>query len=567
MNEFFISYSRSDSETVDKFMAALNKAGMDPWLDRDDIHVGNSWRKEIVEAIDGCNAFVLMMSAKSVASPNVQKEIILAQDSGKPIYVVMLEVVRLPAEIRYQLAGLQFINFPLLGIDKSSAQLVDVLKPHQKKTKSGTENGRQTELVIQGVDISAFTAEKQAQLLAFVSSLANADPSQLKIANITAGSVHIFMDMPAATAFTLKTLALNGNDRFGEMDIVSLRLAGDHSFINIALGILTATATLSLLQSGWLKIQKTFASIFGAALGNILLALMAAVMVAGIGLSGLILFQTKLQAIPPPASNPPDAGPVNPILQSTLTPSPTARTRQIETATATAVKSAFNSATPTETAAAAAAPTSTITAASADGSESGGGFFNGVVSQHLACNHGPGQYYLYRYGLIAGIKLQVFGRDINSGWVYVLADGYEGKCWVNLSQIKLNGNISELKVLYPGAVKLPASFLWPAPQNVYTTRTSNGAQLAIYWDEYILADGDLEGEGSPRYLLELWLCKDGALSFNPTFYWSDNSPGDGKAGILVSDEPGCSEPSHGVIYLAEKHGYTGPIDIPWTPAP
>lgn len=110
--------------------------------------------------------------ANSAASKNVHKEVILAQDSLiRPTYVVMLEVVRLPAEIRYQLAGLQFINYPLLGFEKSSSQLVDAVKPHLKKTvPDGDGSQKQTELVIQGVDLSAFTAEKQEQLLAFISN-------------------------------------------------------------------------------------------------------------------------------------------------------------------------------------------------------------------------------------------------------------------------------------------------------------------------------------------------------------------------------------------------------------
>ncbi|HRJ74737.1 MAG TPA: toll/interleukin-1 receptor domain-containing protein, partial [Anaerolineales bacterium] len=212
MGKIFISYSRNDLEIVDKFAAALQQAGIDTWIDRESIKVGNSWRKEIVEAIDNCDAFVFIMSASSIASKNVHKEIILSQDSSKPIYVVMLEVVRLPAEIRYQLAGLQFINFPLLGFEKSAEQLITALKPHQKKTKS--DENKQAELVIQGIDISAFTAEKQAELLAFISNLTNTDSSQLKIANVTAGSVHVFVDMPADTAFQLKTFALNRDSRF-----------------------------------------------------------------------------------------------------------------------------------------------------------------------------------------------------------------------------------------------------------------------------------------------------------------------------------------------------------------
>jgi hypothetical protein len=54
----------------------------------------------------------------------------------------------------------------------------------------------------------------------------------------------------------------------------------------------------------------------------------------------------------------------------------------------------------------------------------------------------------------------------------------------------------------------------------------------------------------------LWTCKDGALTFEAKFVWHDD--------ILVDDEAGCSEPSRGFIYLVEKHGYAGPVEIPWT---
>lgn len=511
MGKIFLSYSRNDIQQVDAFVSSINQAGMEVWVDRNDIKVGNSWRKEIVEAIDTCDAFVFMMSAKSVESVNVHKEIILAQDSHKPIYVVMLEAVRLPAEIRYQLAGLQFINFPLLGFEKASEQLITALKPHQKKTK--VENKKQTELVIQGVDISAFTAEKQAELLAFISTLTNADSSQLKIANITAGSVHVFIDMPADTAFDLKTFALNRDDRFSQLSITSLRLLGDTKFINISLGILTTAATLGLLAWLWLKIQTSVISYFGVALGNAILIFTTASITIGIGVTALT-FNT-----PPPASNPPIVDSV-PSATATLTPTPRK--------------------TPTKTNTPEPKPEETM---------------NAVVIQQLACVYGPSEYFLYRFGLIEGIKLQVFGKDINSGWVYVLADGYEGECWVNLNQISLEGDAENLKVLYPGEVGLPISLIWPVPQNVYTARTADGTKIAIYWDEYILPDGEIESPNSARYLLELWTCQNGILTFEPKFVWDDD--------ILITDERGCSEPSHGVIYLVEKHGYAGPVEIPW----
>ena len=34
---------------------------------------------------------------------------------------------------------------------------------------------------------------------------------------------------------------------------------------------------------------------------------------------------------------------------------------------------------------------------------------------------------------------------------------------------------------------------------------------------------------------------------------------------IANDEIGCNEPSHGKVYVQEKHGYGGPIEIPWPP--
>ena len=271
MNDIFTSYSRRDTAIVEKFVSALTQAGLKIWIDREDILAGNSWRVQIVEAIDTCDAFILMLSGNSAISTNVHKEVILAQDLGRAIFVVMLEPVKPPAEIRYQLAGLQFIDVQALGFDKSAAQLLSALKEHLKKIKPADEGSQhQTELVIQGIDISAFTAEKQQQLLAFISNLANTDPSQLKIANMAAGSVHVFVNMPSAAAFQLKTMALNRDKRFKEVGVTALKLAGDAYYINIALGILTPTPKISPLKALWLRIPSLFSSTFGLTIGKLL---------------------------------------------------------------------------------------------------------------------------------------------------------------------------------------------------------------------------------------------------------------------------------------------------------
>jgi limonene-1,2-epoxide hydrolase len=128
MSQTFVSYSRRDVETVDKFVHAMSQSGMDIWIDREDIKAGNSWRVQIVEAIDSCDAFVLMLSSNSAASVNVHKEVILAADSGRTIFLVMLEPVKIPPDIRYQLAGLQFVDVQALGFERAAGQLIEAVK-------------------------------------------------------------------------------------------------------------------------------------------------------------------------------------------------------------------------------------------------------------------------------------------------------------------------------------------------------------------------------------------------------------------------------------------------------
>ncbi len=53
MSEIFVSYSRSDSDFVDKLIGELEQSGLHVWVDREDIGGGDRWRASISEAIRG----------------------------------------------------------------------------------------------------------------------------------------------------------------------------------------------------------------------------------------------------------------------------------------------------------------------------------------------------------------------------------------------------------------------------------------------------------------------------------------------------------------------------------
>ncbi|HLO32293.1 MAG TPA: TIR domain-containing protein [Anaerolineales bacterium] len=269
MAQVFVSYSRRDLEIVNRLVEIMQRAGINIWIDREEIKAGKLWRTQIVQAIDTCDAFVLMLSAAAAASENVRKEMDLAEDSGRRIFIVNLDQVRIPADMRYQLAGLQFIDLQALGFDSAIHQLIETLKVELKLTVEPPV--RQAEIVIQGVDPAAFGPEMQAQLLDFIAKLVKTPQSQLSIANITAGSLHLFIDMPAQAAYELKALALNRDRRFKQFGIKALKLIGDRKYVNIALGVLTATATIGFLQYLWLSMPALFPSLFGVTAGKVIL--------------------------------------------------------------------------------------------------------------------------------------------------------------------------------------------------------------------------------------------------------------------------------------------------------
>ena len=107
----FISYSRTDSQTIDTLIKRLNKAGYRVWVDRVGITGGEHWRQEIVDAIKNCTVFILALSSNSIRSDNVRKELDLADSAKRPIVPIELQqVTDLPAKFQYQLAGIQRIN-------------------------------------------------------------------------------------------------------------------------------------------------------------------------------------------------------------------------------------------------------------------------------------------------------------------------------------------------------------------------------------------------------------------------------------------------------------------------
>ena len=176
-----------------------------------------------------------------------------------------------------------------------------------------------------------------------------------------------------------------------------------------------------------------------------------------------------------------------------------------------------------------------------------------TVDGFLSCRYGPGPEYLYLDALRTDTNLILIGRADGDNWNWVLVQGSRNNCWVHAGYIQINGERLSLPIVYPGTARLPVSPYYPA--SVVLSATRIGDQIDVSWLDIPLRAGDEEDETMLHYIVEVWRCEAGQQVFEPL--------ATNETSISFRDAYGCSAPSHGRIFVQEKHGFAGPAEIPW----
>ncbi len=85
-SSIFLSYAKEDFNKVREIYSILKNKGLNPWLDSDDLRVGQEWEKEIAKAIKTSRFVMVFLSKNSVKKRgHVQKEFRLALDVANEI--------------------------------------------------------------------------------------------------------------------------------------------------------------------------------------------------------------------------------------------------------------------------------------------------------------------------------------------------------------------------------------------------------------------------------------------------------------------------------------------------
>ena len=99
--QLFISYSRKDLLQVKPVIEEIERLGVSPWIDWQNIRGGMGWAGELVKAIRDCNGTVVMCSSAAFRSDDVLRELYIASHFGKPIGPIFLEDATPPDEFLF----------------------------------------------------------------------------------------------------------------------------------------------------------------------------------------------------------------------------------------------------------------------------------------------------------------------------------------------------------------------------------------------------------------------------------------------------------------------------------
>ena len=105
----FLSYSHRNAEQAAQIIHRLNQLSFRVWYD-EGLIPGKEWDENIAHIIMGCSYFVALISKEYLASSNCRDELNFARDKDKPMLLIYLEDVTLPAGMELRLGRLFAIH-------------------------------------------------------------------------------------------------------------------------------------------------------------------------------------------------------------------------------------------------------------------------------------------------------------------------------------------------------------------------------------------------------------------------------------------------------------------------
>jgi TolB-like protein/thioredoxin-like negative regulator of GroEL len=128
----FISYASADVAVADSVVASLESHGLQCWIAPRDVRAGALYAEAIVRAISDAKALILVLSANSVASAHVGKEVERASSKRRPVIALRIDEAPLSPALEYFLSESHWIDARTGGMDAALAKLVAAIREPER---------------------------------------------------------------------------------------------------------------------------------------------------------------------------------------------------------------------------------------------------------------------------------------------------------------------------------------------------------------------------------------------------------------------------------------------------
>ena len=139
----FVSYAKDDRALADKVVAVLERNGRACWIAHRNIPAGNqSWAGAIVEAIANSRIVIVVVTAKSIASKQVLREVTLADNESIPLLPLCLDRAPLSKDLKYFFASAQRLEAASIPWEQAVQVLNQAVENHLMARNSPTSGSQ-----------------------------------------------------------------------------------------------------------------------------------------------------------------------------------------------------------------------------------------------------------------------------------------------------------------------------------------------------------------------------------------------------------------------------------------
>ena len=138
-HEIFIGYSTKDMTIAETVCQVLEKEGLSCWIAPRDITPGVKYAEAIIDGINNCQVFLLILSAASNDSPQVEMEVDRAASKDITILSFRIDQVALSKIMEYYLSSRHWLDASTPPLEKHLSTLIHTVNDLLQTSLTGTK--------------------------------------------------------------------------------------------------------------------------------------------------------------------------------------------------------------------------------------------------------------------------------------------------------------------------------------------------------------------------------------------------------------------------------------------